>query len=252
VQAGACRDALLGVRFVDGSGAIVRNGGRVMKNVTGYDLARLMAGSHGTLGVLSEIALKVQPMPGAVATIVVPGLGLEAAVAAMARALMSPYEVTGAARLPDGRVAIRVEGFAGSVAYRAGRLAEMLGSGAEVTLEGAIWADIRDVAAFHRRAGDVWRFSVKPSDAPVVAGRLGGEVLLDWGGGLIWALLPEGTDARALAAPYKGHATLIRAGAETRARLPRFELEAPGVAALSRRLRAGFDPRGIFNPGLMG
>jgi len=147
-------------------------------------------------------------------------------------------------------VLIRLEGFARSVTYRAGRLADLLG--AEVWAGDDPWPDVRDVLPFHGRAGDVWRFSVTPSDAPGIATRLGGDVMLDWGGGLIWALLPEGADARKLAAPYRGHAMLVRASEETRARLPRFEPEAPGVAALTAGLRAKFDPKGILNPGLMG
>ncbi len=247
-QAGAVRDFCLGVRFVDGTGMRIRNGGRVMKNVTGYDLVKLMAGSWGRLGVLTEVALKVLPTPVAVATLVIPGLLPSVAVGRMALALGSPYDVSGAARLPDGRVLIRVEGFEQSVAYRAGRLAELLR--AESWAGDDPWAGVRDVAAFHGRAGDVWRFSATPSDAPAIAARLGDDILLDWGGGLIWALLPEGTDARALAAPYRGHAMLVRAAAKTRTGLARFEPEAPSVAALTAGLRAKFDPKGILNPGL--
>ena len=257
VQAGAARDALLGVRFVDGTGTVVRNGGRVMKNVTGYDLVKLLAGSWGTLGILTEVALKVLPLPEAAATLVLPPLSPDRAVAAMSAALASPFEVSGAARLPDGRVLLRLEGFAGSVAYRAGRLGDLLlPFGAADRAEGAasadLWQSVRDVLPFHGRAGDVWRFSIVASEAPGVAARLGGEVLMDWGGGLLWALVPEGTEARALAAPYRGHATLVRAGAATRAHLPRFQPEVPAIAALSVALRARFDPRGILNPQLMG
>jgi glycolate oxidase FAD binding subunit len=258
VQAGAARDALLGVRFVDGTGAVVANGGRVMKNVTGYDLVRLMAGSWGTLGVLTEVALKVLPAPETEATLILPDLSPQRAVTAMAAALGTPWEVTGAARLPDGAVLVRVEGFAEQVRYRAGRLRERLGAFGEAGVEddpaasAALWRGVREVAAFRGRPGDVWRFSLKASEASEVAARIGGEVLMDWGGGLLWALLPEGTDARALAWPYQGHATLVRAGAATRARLPRFEPEVPAVALISARLRQRFDPRGILNPGLMG
>lgn len=258
VRAGAARDALLGVRFVDGTGALVKNGGRVMKNVTGYDLVKLMAGSHGTLGVLTEVAFKVLPVPQAATTLCLPGLDCKAAVAAMTAALGSPFDVTGAAWLPDGQVLIRIEGFAASVGYRAGRLSDLLRPyGVPVVVQDkaqvrALWQGVRDVAPFHDRRGDVWRFSIRAADAPAIAARLGGELVLDWGGGLIWALLPEGSDARARAAPYRGHATLIRAGQETRARIRRFEPEASAVARLTAGLRAKFDPKGILNPGLMG
>ncbi len=116
----------------------------------------------------------------------------------------------------------------------------------------AEWRDLRDVAAFASLPGDVWRISVKPSDAPGIAARLGGTQQFDWGGGLIWALLPEGTDARARIGAFAGHATLIRASDETRASISRFHPEPAPIAALSAGLRARFDPRGILNPGLMG
>jgi glycolate oxidase FAD binding subunit len=258
IQAGACRDSLIGVRFVDGSGTVVKNGGRVMKNVTGYDLVKLMAGSRGTLGVLSEVAFKVLPAPEAAAGLVIDGPSELQAVEAMATALGSPFEVTGAAHLPaDGRTMLRIEGFAASVAYRAGRLAELMAPFGEVTVveEAAQvaedWRAIRDVTAFAGRAGDVWRISVTPSDGPGIAARTGGEVIYDWGGGLVWALVPEGTDLRARLGAFAGHATLIRADDETRARIAPFHPEPAPLARLSRGLRAKFDPRGILNPGLM-
>ncbi|SDX45069.1 glycolate oxidase subunit GlcE [Roseicitreum antarcticum] len=255
IQAGACRDSLIGVRFVDGTGAILKNGGRVMKNVTGYDLVKLMAGSWGTLGVLTEVAFKVLPVPECQATLVVHGLTPAQAVEAMAAALGSPYEVSGAAH-GSGETWLRIEGFAPSVAYRAQALRKVLGRfGAlsELGLEDSarIWRDIRDVAVFHGTAGDVWRISVKPSDAPEVLDRLGEDALLDWGGGLIWLHLAPGTDARAALSGISGHATLMRADAATRTALPAFAPEAPAVAALTAGLRRRFDPRGILNPGLM-
>lgn len=258
VQAGACRDALLGVRFVDGTGAVVKNGGRVMKNVTGYDLVKLMAGSWGTLGVLSEVSLKVLPVPEAAATLVISGLDDAAAVAAMTEALCSPFDVTGAAHGPDGTL-IRIEGFAGSVAYRGAELAQRLGRfgtvevGCDPMRVADLWRGVREVAAFHGVAGDVWRLSVKPSEAPGLVARAGArQAIYDWGGGLVWLLMPEGRDLRTALGTFDGHATLMRASAETRARIAAFQPEAPAVAALSRGLRQRFDPRGILNPGLMG
>ncbi|MEZ5779005.1 MAG: glycolate oxidase subunit GlcE [Paracoccaceae bacterium] len=256
VQAGACRDALLGVRFVDGTGAIVKNGGRVMKNVTGYDLVKLMAGSWGTLGVLTEVSMKVLPMPETEATLVLEGMTDAQALVAMTRALGSPYDVTGAAHA-GGRTLIRIEGFAQSVAYRTGRLERLLAPFAEMQIEvdaeksRRLWRTVRDVEVFRERAGDVWRVSVKPSDAPEIAVRLGGEAVMDWGGGLIWALVPEGTDARARACSFGGHATLFRGAEATRRILPAFQPEAGPVASISAAIRRKFDPRGILNRGLM-
>ena len=256
VQAGACRDSLIGVRFVDGGGAIIKNGGRVMKNVTGYDLVKLFAGSWGTLGVLSEVSFKLLPSPESAATVVFDGLDPALAVALMAAGLGSPFDVSGAARLPDGRTALRVEGFATSVAYRAGELTRHLSRfGAANVLDTeqtkAYWQDIRDVVPFHGREGDVWRLSVKPSDAPHLIEALSVEALMDWGGGLVWLLTEPGADLRAILSGFTGHATLIRASAETRAQVAPFHPEAAAVAALSSGLRAKFDPRGILNPGLM-
>lgn len=253
-QAGACRDFLMGVRFVDGTGALVKNGGRVMKNVTGYDLVKLMAGSWGTLGVMSEVSLKVLPAPEAGMSLVWQGLGETEAVALMAAALGSPFEVSGAARWPDGRVGLRIEGFADSVAYRAGELARLLVRfGLPLRLEAdesrAFWVGVRDVAPFHGRAGDVWRVVVKPSESPVVAAL--GESLIDWGGGLVWVLVPEGVDLRARMGAVPGHATLVRASVTTRARIAPFPPEPAPVAALARAIRTRFDPRGILNAGIM-
>lgn len=262
IQAGACRDSLIGVRFVDGRGTVLKNGGRVMKNVTGYDLVKLMAGSYGTLGVLSEVAFKVLPGVETRACVLIDGLSNSDAVAAMSKALGSPFEVSGAAHTPagiDGHpvTMLRLEGFADSVAYRAGRLRELLAGYGDISVETdpdrvlAGWQWVRDVETFHGRTGDVWRVSVKPSDGPEIAARAGGDVLFDWGGGLIWALVPDGTDLRAQLDTFLGHATLIRASEKTRARLSVFQPEPAPVAALSEGLRRQFDPKGLLNPGIM-
>ncbi|MES2666775.1 MAG: FAD-binding protein [Pseudomonadota bacterium] len=254
VQVGACRDALLGVRFVDGAGVVVKNGGRVMKNVTGYDLVKLMAGSQGTLGVLTEVAFKVQAVPEAEATLVSGPVGAAAAVAAMAVALTSPFDVSGAAW--DGRVLVRVEGMAGSVAYRAAELAKRLPGFAAVTGadSAALWAGVRDVTAFAGGIGAVWRVAAKPSDAPAVLAALQDmphRAVMDWGGGLIWLLVEGDGGAEVLRSAVTrlgGHATLIRGDLEC----PVFHPEPGPVAALTAGLRATFDPRGIFNPGMFG
>ncbi|MDK3075192.1 glycolate oxidase subunit GlcE [Sedimentitalea sp. JM2-8] len=260
IQAGACRDFLLGVRYIDGTGQVIKNGGRVMKNVTGYDLVRLMAGSWGTLGVLSQVSLKVLPRSETQATLLVRGCDAGTAVAAMSAALGSPFEVSGAAFDPDagGAVMVRVEGFAESVRYRTGRLADLLGGFGDIEscddaeASDRLWTGVRDVEKFAGKPGDVWRLSVRPSDAPALAERIGAEDLLfDWGGGLIWARVPEATDLRARIGPVGGHATLVRAGPGGADRLDRFHPQAAPLEAISAGLRARFDPRGIFNRGLM-
>ncbi|WP_306116151.1 MULTISPECIES: glycolate oxidase subunit GlcE [unclassified Roseovarius] len=264
IQVGACRDHLLGVRFVDGQGRIIKNGGRVMKNVTGYDLVKLMAGSYGTLGVLTELSLKVLPTSHATGTLLFEGLSDEDAVKALSMALGSPYEVTGAAHLQRGVdgapvTMIRLEGFENSVAYRAEALQKQLAEFGSATLETdpartkAGWEYVRDVVPFQTAQGDVWRLSVKPGDAPgIVAALPGVQALYDWGGGLIWLLVPEetgitGTQIRAALAAKGGHATLVRGQSREV-----FQPLNSAVAALSAGLRQKFDPKGIFNPGLMG
>lgn len=257
IAVGAARDFLLGVRFVDGTGTVTKNGGRVMKNVTGYDLVKLMAGSFGTLGVLTEVSFKVLPKPETEATLILSGLTDAQSVAAMSRAMGSPFEVTGAAHDPaTGEIALRVEGFAESVSYRVDRLKDLL-KAAQMDVEdapasAARWAGQRDVTAFQSSDGDIWRVSCKPTEGPAIAARAGAEAhLFDWAGGLIWLRTAPGTDLRARLGDFDGHATLVRADASTKTNLGTFHPEAPGVARLTAGLRQRFDPKGLFNAGLM-
>jgi len=264
IQVGAARDHLLGVRFVDGQGRAVKNGGRVMKNVTGYDLVKLMAGSFGTLGVLTEVSLKVLPKSRATGVLLLEGLEDATAIKALSTALASPFEVTGAAHMQNGMegdpvTIIRLEGFENSVAYRAVELQKLLSGFGQFTLvtdpdrTRSIWQGVRDVAAYHNIPGDVWRLSVTPSDAPGIVAQLPGvEALYDWGGGLIWLLLSENTpltadDMTRAMANKPGHATLIRGDASNGA-FPRLS---PAIAMLHAGLKQKFDPRNILNPGLM-
>ncbi len=268
IEAGAARDFTLGARFVDGRGRVLKNGGRVMKNVTGYDLVKLLAGSWGTLGVLTEVSLKVQAVPETEATLVARGLDLRDGVAALAKALGSPWGITGAAHLEVGGTSetrVRVEGLEMSVRYRAGALAGAGFDGWEV-VEGAasaeLWREVRDVAPFAGDGRVVWRLSVKPSDAPEISATLSGQGLAhrgiyDWGGGLMWLALEDGVaDAgaaliRRQTALHDGHATLVRGPEAVRAQIDVFEPQPAPVAALMRGLKHKFDPRGILNPGLM-
>lgn len=256
ISVGACRDFMLGVRFVDGAGNVIKNGGRVMKNVTGYDLVKLLTGSYGTLGVLTEVSLKVLPNVETTGTLRLHGLTDRQAVQALSSALGSPFEATAAAHLPKGPTGdpvtmLRIEGFETSVKYRAGQLKDLLNAYGEAELtidDGADWADVRDVTAFANQEGDVWRISTKPSDAPELASKLDAKALqYDWGGGLIWALTDAGRDLRAAMGGFDGHATLVRGSAD----VPTFQPEAPALAAITAGLRAKFDPRGILNTGIM-
>ncbi|MHA3914148.1 glycolate oxidase subunit GlcE [Halovulum sp. GXIMD14793] len=257
IQAGACRDCMLGVRFVDGQGNVIKNGGRVMKNVTGYDLVKLLAGSYGTLGVLTEVAFKVLPKPEVSRTIVLRGLSDAQAGAAMRAALASPFDVTGAAHDPKpGHEAtfIRIEGFAQSVTYRATQLEEMLAAFTDqIDSDGDVrtWDAIRDASGLQGE-GDVWRISVKPTDGPAVVEQLRPLAhCYDWGGGLVWVRVAAGSDVRAALNGIGGHATLLRASDETKTRLGVFQPVDRVTAALSAGLREKFDPRGVLNPGLM-
>ncbi|NBZ86650.1 FAD-binding protein [Stagnihabitans tardus] len=242
MQAGAARDHLLGVRFVDGTGAVVKSGGRVMKNVTGLDLVRLMAGSQGTLGVLTEVALKVQAMPEAVVTLGGPEQGAKG-LACLRRALGSPFDISGAAMGAFGSW-VRIEGMAGSVAYRAGRLKELLPGWEEVEAD---WGLVRDAPV---RGAEIWRLSVVPSEAWAVAEALpGADLCFDWAGGLIWVGCEAGTAVRE-AVRGRGHAMLLR-GPSLQIGGRAWGEEAPGVARLMAGVKAKFDPRGVFNPGGM-
>ncbi len=248
IAVGACRDFLLGVTFVDGSGTLIKNGGRVMKNVTGYDLVKLMCGSHGTLGVMTEVALKVLPIAATEATLALRGLDPTTAIKAMAAALGSPFDVTGVAHDGDETL-FRLEGFADSVAYRTGKLSALLapfGTAKAVADSAARWQDIRDAKALSTAPGDIWRISVRPSEAAALVTAIGAtDTLFDWGGGLVWAAVPPGTDVRRHMTG--GHATLIRGTSDG----PHFHPEPAPVAAITQGLRDRFDPRGILNPGLM-
>lgn len=264
LQAGACRDAMIGVRYVDGAGAVVKNGGRVMKNVTGYDLVKLMAGAYGTLGVLTEVGFKVLPRPERALSVVIDGLDDASAVQAMAEAVGSPFDVSGAAHLP-GKTVLRVHGMEKQAAYRAHELARRLqsfGPVSEVTGDAhdKLWSDIRDCRAFAGTDGAVWRLSVRPSDAPdmvaAIRKTLPVEVMYDWAGGLLWLRVPDDGDAgatviRSQTRARGGHATLIRGSAALRTAVDVFEPEPEPLARISAGLRSRFDPQGILNPGRM-
>ncbi len=264
IMAGAARDSLIGVRFVNGRGEAIKSGGRVMKNVTGLDLVKLMAGSWGTLGFLTEVTFKVLPKSERIATLALHGLDDARAVEALCTAAASPFEVTGAAHLPGDRTLIRIEGFASSVEYRLGQLRRVLkGFGAPDVIEGepadALWRSIRDGGPVAEpRDHAVWRVSTAPTLGPGVAAAVAAALPVrhyyDWSGGLIWLSTPAEGDAgagaiRAALARAGGHATLIRAPHEVRAAVDVFQPLPQPLMRVTAGVKASLDPAGLFNPG---
>lgn len=263
---GAMRDHVLGIRFVNGAGEVMRSGGRVLKNVTGLDLCKLLAGSYGTLGVMTEITLKVLPAPEATGTLLIAVADAEMGVRALSAGLGSPFGVSAAAVLPGDPMmaALRIEDFAASVTYRLARLQDALaGFGRTTQIEGeaarALWREVRDAAPLAATAEEaVWRISVRPSAGPAIAqaaAALGGRALLDWGGGLVWVAAPPTAEAhQALteaAARTGGTCTLFRAPETLRLAVPVLPAEPVPLAAIGRRVKAVLDPAGILNPGRM-
>ncbi|HEY6994619.1 MAG TPA: FAD-binding protein [Xanthobacteraceae bacterium] len=285
IRAGAARDHLLGFAAVSGRGERFKSGGRVVKNVTGYDLCKLMAGSWGTLAAMTEVTIKVLPAPETEATVLIRGLEPGKASAAMTSAMASPCDVSGAAHLPAGLAprlpagaaagaggavtALRLAGFAPSVAHRRRVIEGMMNSFGElVTIEAhasrALWRAVRDVTPFAAdRDGaerPLWRISTAPSRGAelgrLIANESEAEMLYDWAGGLIWLALEPCYDAgaalvRRAVAATGGHATLIRAPAAVRAAADVFATQDAAVAALTKRIKASFDPSGVLNPGRM-
>jgi glycolate oxidase FAD binding subunit len=278
LKAGAARDHILGIHAVSGRGEAFKSGGRVVKNVTGYDLSKAMASSWGTLAVATDVTFKVLPAAQAETTLAVRSLLDDNAAAAMALALGSSAEVSSAAHLPypavsrvvdgalgnDAATLLRVEGFGPSVAYRIGKLKDMLkNAGPLEEISGAasqaLWRDVRDCIPFADGSDrPVWRVSMAPAEGHhmVMALRMqaAAEAFYDWQGGLIWLAMAEGDPeadlVRALIGRFGGgHATLVRASPAQRASVPVFQPQPPALAALSARLKAGFDPNSILNPG---
>ena len=282
IKTGAARDHILGFQAVSGRGESFKSGGRMFKNVTGFDLSKLMCGSFGTLAIFTELTFKVLPAPEDVRTVLLAIDDAAEATRAMTLALQSPNDVSGAAFLPGsvtkrsaissiagagtGMAVLRLEGFGPSVDYRASALSKLLSEFGEL---GALahsdsvelWSEVRDVTYFFGdRDRHIWRLSVPPTAGPEVAAEvfssLEGDALFDWGGGLVWLALSPCADAgdeivRLAAARHGGHATLMRAEAGVRAHVPVFHPQAPALAALTRRVKESFDPRRILNPGRM-
>ena len=281
IKAGAARDHFLGMHAVSGRGERFKAGGRVVKNVTGYDVCKLLAGSYGTLALMHEVTVKVLPAPERTRTVLVFGLEPAAALDALGAALGSAHEVSGAAHMPAEVAArsavsyvsgagaavsaVRVEGFPASVEARCEALRALLGRfGAVEELHSkssaTLWREIRDVRAFADDGRPLWRLSVPPASGAAAAARVAEaadvRALFDWGGGLLWLAVDGAPDAgevpvRAAAMAVGGHATLVRADAPTRAARAVFQPQATSLAALTARIKRAFDPAGVLNPGRM-
>jgi len=280
IASGAARDHFLGFEAVSGRGQAFRAGGRVVKNVTGYDLPKLMAGSWGTLAVLTEVTIKVMPRPRTAATVLIAGLSDGAAAAAMSRAMGSTAEVTGAAHLParlsrsipaptlasagTSVTALRLEGFGPSVAARIETLKSLCSKlGAIVVGDeddtSVLWRFLRDAGPFAGDHRPLWRISVPPMagwSIPAALGNVAADWFYDWAGGLVWLAVPAGEGAFAsvihqAAIRAGGHATLVRAPLSLRNAVGSFPPLAAGVAALCQQIKSMFDPKDVLNPGRM-
>ncbi|MGE3625858.1 MAG: FAD-binding protein [Hyphomicrobiales bacterium] len=281
VHAGAARDHFIGMRAVNGRGEAFKSGGRVMKNVTGYDLCRGLSGSWGTLAVMTEVTMKVLPKPEETRTLLIRGLTEDVAVEAMSAALSSPYEVSGALHLcgefagqmsekdltTRGRpvTLVRLENFSSFVEYRFEKLCGLLSAYGRIhALDNkrsiALWNEARSLKYLQAATGCLWRIvTPQRTAARIVAAirkTLHCKAAFDWAGGLVWLEIPPAADAsvievRKAVAEFGGHATLIRAEPSVRAAIDVFHPPAPGPAAITRKLKAVFDPHGILNPGRM-
>jgi glycolate oxidase FAD binding subunit len=281
IHSGAARDHLLGVKGVNGRAELFQSGGRVMKNVTGYDVARGLTGSWGTLAVLTEVTFKVVPWPETAATLIYLNLPDNIAVELLCTAMAQPVEVSGAVHLqaplaarlshPGLKVmgksitALRLENFSGAVTARKQKLKEALkvyGKALELdhreTLE--FWSELRRLSVLPYRQTLLWRISTKPTMAAklvqAIKRYMPAEAFYDWGGGLVWLEVPATADAgtaeiRRASAIHGGHATLIRAERSVRASVEVFQPLSPALERLTRGLKSAFDPAGILNPGRM-
>lgn len=282
ISAGSARDHLLGIRGVNGRGEMFKSGGRVIKNVTGLDIARALTGSWGTLSVLTEVTFKVTPLPETMTTLVYRGLPDDFAIEALTAAMGTPYEVSGAVHLPrqvaarlktpklqnigEALTLLRLENFAGAVAYRKDKLkAALKVYGEPLMLEPEdawdLWLELRKLSVMPYSAETyLWRISTAPTKGHEIVSAIkkfmAAEAFYDWSGGLIWLEVPASADAatadvRRAVAIRGGHATLIRAAPEVRAAVDVFEPMKPEIERLSRGLKTQFDPAGILNRGRM-
>ena len=258
LKAGAARDHILGLNGVSGRGEIFKAGARVVKNVTGYDVPRLMAGSYGTLSCFTSVIFKVQPKPEDELTLQVKCQEPAEAVRLMSLGLQSSCEISSAAFVPGQGIYLRLEGFTPSIAYRLEKLVQLLNMPTETLLQklsAQLWQSLSNVEPFSNLPHHhIWKISVPPSAAPKVIAdlqkRFAFNYYMDWAGGLIWlAHTPNLNSATIIRNSIsQGHATLFRADEKTRAALDVFHPQAKALHELSMRIKHSFDPKGLFNP----
>lgn len=254
IRYGRARDHLLGFRAVNGLGEAYRGGGKVVKNVTGFDLPKLMCGAMGTLGPLTEVTLRVFPEAPLSAALAVTDVTAEAGLALLRRVRASPLEATGLAYMPGEAVAIlRIDGAREPLAEKLVMLRDLLSEHEAHAVDGgdALFRELGGGAPFLDTALDVWRIAVPRARAAALAEEIAAPLwYADWAGGMLWAGT-KAVDLHERAVKHGGHAVLLRASDETRERIAPFAPEPPERAALTRSVKAAFDPNGLFNPGRM-
>ena len=286
IQQGAARDHLLGFHAISGRGESFKSGGQVVKNVTGFDLSKLIAGSLGTLAVITELTLKVLPKPEKIRTIIIDWpkgvMSDNDAVQVMKQALNSSCEVSGAAHLPQsiasrskvGKIAekrscitaIRIEGPRTSVESRCKSLRSLFGkfgttSELHTKNSNHLWREIRDVTLFPcDEDTSIWRLSVPPASSAGVVKKIyktmSGEIFYDWGGGQIWLTLNNCDYAIScqifkIASAVGGEATLVRKKFKYKLENDTFMRQSSSIVQLARQVKKAFDPMGVLNPGRM-
>ncbi len=282
IQSGAARDYCLGFEAISGRGEKFKSGGRVVKNVTGFDLSKLLTGSFGTLAVMTSVTIKVSPSPDKTRTVLVYGLDDRMAIQALSETLQSSFEVNAAAYMPGdiatnssvsyvaapglSVAAVRLQGPGPSVDARCQAIRNLWQSYGEVEElhshnSFGLWHEIRDVdPLLNNKQDQIWRLSVAPSEGANVVARVRNKIqskaYFDWGGGLIWLaadgdLMGVGKILRSAIGSGGGHATLLRASSELRLESSVFQPQEPKVSCLTKSIKENFDPERVLNPGRM-
>lgn len=275
IGSGAARDHLLGFRAVNGHAKSFKSGGRVMKNVTGYDLSKLACGSYGTLAVLTEVTLKVVPMPETEETLIFFGLAEPSGLRLLREASCLPYDVSGLAYFPQGSMrfphdgsltSLRIEGSPVSVRSRRDDLLSQLRTSAtEVAVldqnkSSEFWREASSGASLKHLKGPLWKISTAPAMASALSVGLAATGIplarhyFDWAGGLIWVALEDGGETHAnsvrkVVDALEGHATLVRASHDERSSVPVFHPRSRALSAIYRGIKDAFDPAHLLNRG---